>query len=82
MLSRPPCRDRDVQSLANWIENTACLATEETAYLSSKEDLLALGSGGNTNDPATSALESPIEDGLIGLKKWTGKVSVQVVHDE
>lgn len=78
MLARSGCRDRDVQNLANWIENTASLAKEETTYLSSKDDLLALGK--NNRDPVNCPLESPVEDSLIWLNKWTGRVSNQDGH--
>ncbi|CZR56216.1 uncharacterized protein PAC_06104 [Phialocephala subalpina] len=42
MLSYQVPKRRDVKNLTNWIENSANLATDETAYLS-KSDLLSVG---------------------------------------
>ncbi|KAJ4394316.1 hypothetical protein N0V93_003533 [Gnomoniopsis smithogilvyi] len=70
MVVRSPGKSRDITSLKNWTENTACIARDETAYLSCKEDLLSLGD--NSMDPFNSILEGPIEDTIIWTKKQTG----------
>jgi hypothetical protein len=42
MVNYQSPQPRDTANLRNWIENTGCLAREETAYLGSDDDLLCV----------------------------------------
>lgn len=57
MLSYQAPKRRDIRSLQNWVENSANLATDETAYLS-KTDLLCVGT---TNDDPLVQVEILLE---------------------
>lgn len=54
-------RQEDILNLKNWIENTSCLAEEETAYLSQHKDLMTLNSA---SDDALASLV-PLVEGLL-----------------
>ena len=42
MLAYQPAETANVKSLRNWIENTSSIASSETAYLSTEQDLLSV----------------------------------------
>lgn len=54
-------RKRDTTNLRNWVENTSCLARDETAYLLQPKDLMTILS---PQDHALSRL-SPLLEGLL-----------------
>jgi hypothetical protein len=58
MLSYDRAKSRDVLSLRNWVDGTACLARNESEYLEER-DLITLGT---TQDNALSFLQDWIED--------------------
>ncbi|KAL9632057.1 MAG: hypothetical protein Q9204_003955 [Flavoplaca sp. TL-2023a] len=62
MLGYRPASQRAVKNLTNWVEGTASLAREETAYLGSKEDLLCAN--------------APADDALSQLEEFIGTVIV------
>ena len=62
MLGFEVAKPRDVLSLQNWVNGNACLAREETAYLTRCKDLLCVAS---SNDSAVTRLEAWVEDNLI-----------------
>lgn len=62
MLSFGPARERDIQSLQNWLDGTGCLAREETTYLSHKGELVSLAPAG---DSAVVQFETWVEDKFI-----------------
>ncbi|KAK3983803.1 hypothetical protein QBC44DRAFT_338052 [Cladorrhinum sp. PSN332] len=62
ILSFDPARQRDVESLQNWVDSTGCLAREETAYLAHRHKLVSLAP---VDDSAMVQLEAWIEDKLI-----------------
>jgi len=66
MLSYSSPQLRDVTSLENWIERTACLARDETAYLARKDDLLSITT---PNDDLLVGLEQLCENGVIAVCK-------------
>jgi hypothetical protein len=66
MLNFDAAKPRDVLSLQNWIEGNACLARDETAYLSFCKELLSIAS---PDDDAVARLESWVEDKLIRFYK-------------
>ncbi|KAI0409257.1 hypothetical protein F4802DRAFT_242027 [Xylaria palmicola] len=63
-LRRPP--RRNVSSLTNWLNGTAALARDETAYLINTNDLVSLSSSG---DGLVTSMEALAEDGLIRFHK-------------
>jgi hypothetical protein len=69
-LRRPP--RRNVTSLTNWLNGTAALARDETAYLSNTNDLVSLSPPG---DRLVTNIESLAEDGLIRFHKGFRSVS-------
>ena len=64
MLSYTSPRERDVRSLENWIERTACLARDETAYLTKRNDLLSI--------------TTPIDNTLVGLEQFCENMIIVV----
>jgi hypothetical protein len=73
MLSFEAAKPRDVLSLQNWVNGNACLAREETAYLTRCNELLSVASLG---DGAVSWLEAKVEDILIRFYKVVYKVRI------
>lgn len=71
MLGYRPASQRAVTNLTNWVEGTAALAREETAYLGSKEDLLCANAPA---DDALSRLEEFIETAIVRLSRGYRKV--------
>ncbi|KAH7159602.1 CHAT domain-containing protein [Dactylonectria estremocensis] len=61
MLSYDSAKSRDVTSLRNWVDGTACLARNESGYLEER-DLMTLG---ETRDNALSSIEDWVEDKLM-----------------
>lgn len=68
MLELKQAQRRDVRSLQNWLEGTACLAREETAYLAHDKELVTLAP---TGDSALTQLEA-----------WAGDKLVQFFRDD
>jgi hypothetical protein len=66
MLSFDEAKPRDVLSLQNWVDGNACLARDETKYLSCCKELLSIAS---PNDDTVARLESWVEDNLIRFYK-------------
>lgn len=66
MLGFDVAKPRDVLSLQNWVNGNACLAREETAYLTQCKDLLSMAS---SDDNAVTRLEAWVEDKLIRFYK-------------
>jgi hypothetical protein len=64
MLNFGPARERDVESLQNWLDGTGCLAREERAYLTHYRELVSLAP---TGDSAIVQLEAWVENKFIGL---------------
>ncbi|KAK4690873.1 hypothetical protein P7C71_g6014, partial [Lecanoromycetidae sp. Uapishka_2] len=60
-------KQRDIASLRNWIAGTACVAREETAYLSHPSDLINISS---PKDHASDRLETLLEESL--MRFWKG----------
>lgn len=58
---------RDIASLQNWVDGTGCLARDETAYLTCKDELVSLAPA---MDSAVLQLETWVEDKLI--RYWHG----------
>lgn len=58
--------------MRNWIENTGCLAREETAYLDSDEDLLCVAI---QSESLLVRLELLLERLLIFWCEYVGRVS-------
>ena len=54
-------RGRDVRNLQNWVENTASIAQDETAYLLQRKDLMTILS---PHDDTLSRL-TPLLEGFI-----------------
>jgi hypothetical protein len=71
MLSYESPQSRDVASLENWITRTACLARDETAYLSKTQDLLSVTS---LLDDSIVVLEQYCENVVIAIFKWLRRV--------
>lgn len=72
MLSYKPARPRDVTSLQNWVNRNACLARNETEYLTHCKELISVVSP----DAGTSSqLESWIEDTLVRFYRIFSKAS-------
>ncbi|KAK5633092.1 hypothetical protein RRF57_008806 [Xylaria bambusicola] len=69
-LRRPP--RRNVTSLINWLNGTAALARDETAYLINTNDLVSLSSSG---DGLVTSMEGLAEDSLIRFHKGFRSVS-------
>lgn len=64
---------RDLTNLRNWVGETACIASEETAYLW-KNDVITLNGGPAADLP--HALEAAIEDVLIWLQNWSHRIPI------
>ncbi|KAI3326575.1 hypothetical protein HD806DRAFT_487626 [Xylariaceae sp. AK1471] len=64
MLSFNFAQPRDVESLQNWLDNTGCLAREESAYLTRHRELVSLAPAG---DNAMVQLEAWVEGKDIRL---------------
>jgi hypothetical protein len=73
MLNYQAAQPRDTASLRNWIENTACLARDETAYLGSDEDLFCIAM---QSDSLLVRLELLLERLLIFWCECVGRVSI------
>jgi hypothetical protein len=71
MLGYEIAKPRDVLSLQNWVSGTACLARDETAYLTHCEDLISVASSG---DGMAEQLENWVEDILVRFGSCFGKV--------
>jgi hypothetical protein len=64
-------KPRDIEILRNWSDATACIAEEETQYLSYKGELVALAP---LADNALAAIETLVEDRLIDVSSvWRKK---------
>lgn len=66
MLRFEAAKPRDVLSLQNWVNGNACLARDETAYLTYSKELLSVAS---LDDGAVTRLEAWVEDILIRFYK-------------
>lgn len=62
MLAFGRSEGRDVESLQNWLDGNGCLAREETAYLTHRQELVSLAPAA---DSAVLQLEAWVEDKLI-----------------
>ncbi|KAF2195567.1 hypothetical protein K469DRAFT_649652 [Zopfia rhizophila CBS 207.26] len=62
MLSYRAAGLRHVVSLQNWVNNNACLARAETAYLTYSNDLLSVAP---SHDGASERMEAWVEDKLV-----------------
>ena len=71
MLGYRPASQRTVTNLTNWVEGTASLARDETAYLDSKEDLMCANTPA---DDTLSQLEEFIETAIVRLSRAYRKV--------
>ncbi|KUJ10002.1 uncharacterized protein LY89DRAFT_689877 [Mollisia scopiformis] len=71
MLSYEIAKPRDVLSLQNWVSSTACLARDETAYLTQCEDLISVAS---PRDGMAEQLESWIEDIIVRFGRISCKL--------
>ncbi|KAE9378767.1 hypothetical protein N431DRAFT_499509 [Stipitochalara longipes BDJ] len=66
MLNFEAAKPRDVLSLQSWVNGNACLARDETRYLTFDKELLSISS---PNDDTVSRLECWVEDILIRFYK-------------
>ncbi|KAE9363029.1 hypothetical protein N431DRAFT_357402, partial [Stipitochalara longipes BDJ] len=66
MLNLDAAKPRDVLSLQNWVNGNACLAREETTYLSFCKELLSIAT---PDDDTVARLETWVEDNLIRFYK-------------
>lgn len=73
MLNHQAAQVWDIASLRTWIENTACLARDEAAYLSADEDLLCIAM---QTDSLLVRLELLLERILIWGWECVGRVSI------
>jgi hypothetical protein len=73
MLAYEAAKPRDVLSLQNWVNGNACLAREETAYLTHCKELLSIAS---SDDGAVTQLEAWVEDNLIRFYKCFREVRI------
>jgi hypothetical protein len=73
MLGLETARPRDVSSLQNWVDGNACLAREETQYLTHCKELLSVAP---SDDRAVTRLEACVEDNLIRFYKGFRKVRI------
>lgn len=62
---------RDVSNLRNWVDGNACLARQETAYLTRDEDLLTVAP---SRDRSVMNVEAWVEDCLIRFFRWCHQV--------
>jgi hypothetical protein len=74
ILSYIPARPRDIRSLQNWINGTACLARDETTYLTNYNDLTHVTSP--CDDGLAERLETWIEDKLVYISSVLRKVRI------
>jgi hypothetical protein len=70
-LSLAPAKPRDIESLQNWNDATACIAEEETQYLAHRGELVALAP---LADNAMATIETLVEDRLIDVSSVWRKV--------
>jgi hypothetical protein len=73
MLAYEAAKPRDVLSLQNWVNGNACLAREETAYLTHCKELLSIAP---SDDGAVTQLKAWVEDNLIRFYKCFRKVRI------
>jgi hypothetical protein len=73
MLTYEAAKPRDVLSLQNWVNGNACLAREETAYLTHSKELLSIAT---PDDGAMTQLKAWVEDNLIRVYKCFRKVRI------
>jgi len=76
MLGYSSPQSNDVISLENWIESTASLAREETAYLQRRDDLLSIAP---SKDDTLAWFELIVERILVAFYRSIGNVSVPVL---
>jgi hypothetical protein len=76
MLKFNAAKPRDILSLQNWVNGSACLAREETAYLTRGDDLFCSAS---PNESCIKATENWLEDNIIHFYKGFRKVSTLIV---
>jgi hypothetical protein len=76
MLKFNAAKPRDILSLQNWVNGSACLAREETAYLTRGDDLFCSAS---PNESCIKATEDWLEDNIIHFYKGFRKVSTLIV---
>jgi hypothetical protein len=77
ILSFGPAQTRDITSLNNWVENTGCLAREETAYLTHYKELVSLAPAG---DSTMMQFETWVEDKVIRFWPKFDKVRASLRH--
>jgi hypothetical protein len=77
MLTYEAAKPRDVLSLQNWVNGNACLAREETAYLTHCKELLSIAS---SDDGAVTQLKAWVEDNLIRFYKCFREVRICTLH--
>ncbi|KAH7304139.1 hypothetical protein B0I35DRAFT_363654, partial [Stachybotrys elegans] len=65
-LGLPLAKQRDVESLRNWVDNTGCVARDESKYLQHKGDLVSLAT---TTDNALDQIESWVENKLTDYSR-------------
>lgn len=75
-LARQGPSVRELTNLRNWVGETACIASEETAYLW-KDDVMTLNGGPAADMPP--ALEAVIEDVLIWMQNWSKRIPLRPV---
>ena len=73
MLGFEAAKPRDVLSLQNWVDGNACLAREETQYLTHRKELLSVAP---SDDRAVTRLEACVEDNLIRFYKGFREVGI------
>jgi hypothetical protein len=76
MLSHEPAKPRDVLSLQNWVNDNACLARDETEYLTHCSELISVASPG---DGTAERLEAWIESKLVYFSRVFGKVWIHAL---
>ncbi|KAI8957234.1 hypothetical protein F5Y11DRAFT_98909 [Daldinia sp. FL1419] len=68
VLAAKPASPRDVKNLSQWVKGFGCIVAQETAYLTHKRDLMALGPA--ETDDFVTAVTHKVEDFII----WTSGI--------
>jgi hypothetical protein len=65
---------RNIANLRNWLDGSACIVEDETAYLSETEDLMAIAFPESEGIPGL--LHNSLEDMFIWTSEIVGKVQL------
>lgn len=71
-LKREDASVHSINNLQNWVDGSACLARDETEYLSQTGDLMGIAS--TKDNKISSRLQKSVEDSIIWASGVVGKV--------